>query len=79
MLGFSLAWMQKNESVEGGTPISSVIRLIIGMSSSCFSQATTFNPASGICKVKRSPSSSLNCLMKKSADKRQQRLPQALG
>ena len=31
-----------------------------------FSQATTFNPASGICKVKRSPSSSLNCLMKKS-------------
>ena len=47
--GFSWAWMQ-NESVEGRTPISSVMRLIIGKSSSRFSHATMFNPASGICK-----------------------------
>src|SRR5262249_12236888 len=64
--GFSFAWMQKNESGEGLTPISSVMRLIIVKSSSRFSQATMFNPASGTCKVKRSPSNSLNCLIKKS-------------
>ena len=44
--------MQKNESAEGLTPISNVIRLIIGKSSSRFNQATMFNPASGTCKVK---------------------------
>ena len=36
--------MQKNESVEGRTPMSSVMRLIIAKSSSCFSQATMFKP-----------------------------------
>jgi hypothetical protein len=58
--------MQKKESADGLTPTSSVIRLIMGKSSSRFSQATMFNPASGTCKVNRSPSNSLNCLMKKS-------------
>jgi hypothetical protein len=50
--GFNFTWAQKNESVDGLTPISVVIRLILGKSSSCFNQATMFNPASGTCKVK---------------------------
>src|SRR5262245_54238848 len=50
--GVSLAWMQKKHSGGGLTPISSVILLIAGNSSSRFNQATMFNPASGTCKVK---------------------------
>src|SRR5215470_20042594 len=64
--GFSFASMEKNESVDGLTPISVVIRLIIGKSSPHFNQATMFNPDSGTCKVKRSPSNLLKCSMKKS-------------
>ena len=44
--GFSFASMQKDDSGDGLTPISMVTRLIIGKSSSRFSQATKFNPAS---------------------------------
>src|SRR6266540_463256 len=54
--GFSFAWMQNDDSGDGLTPISRVTRLVIGKSSSRLSQATKFNPASGICRVKRSPS-----------------------
>src|SRR5262245_16272569 len=50
--GLSFASMQKNDSAVGLTAISKVRRRIIENSSSRFSQATTFNPASGICKAK---------------------------
>jgi len=51
--------MQKMRALNAATPISSVMRLIIGKSSLVFQQVDDVNPASGICKVKRSPSSSL--------------------
>ena len=44
--GLSFALMQKVDSGTGLTPISWVTRLILGKSSSRFSQATKFNPAS---------------------------------
>src|SRR5947207_3451933 len=64
--GFGSTFIKQDDNGDGLIPMSLQTRVITASCSSCRTQATKCNPASGISRMKYLPNDLSNCSMKKS-------------